>query len=162
MPAIQVARTDTFEQQRVKINEIGTNLFNVTSGGMEFDSMDTINVRISTAKLELKKGWSNTGNATIYNKNVEASAKVIVTANNLTTGDKQITEYLVIDNGTDIFFTDTNNVKTGQELISSFWSGFDMFDIDGSQNVRISLTLGADLSPGDDVEVTIVNTITKK
>ena len=46
MPAIQVARTDTFEQQRNKINEIGTQLFSVTSGGSD----------LSTGNLKLGDG----------------------------------------------------------------------------------------------------------
>ena len=46
MPAIQVARTDTFEQQRVKINDISTALFNVTSGGSD----------LSTGNLQLGDG----------------------------------------------------------------------------------------------------------
>lgn len=46
MTAIQVARTDTFEQQRQKINDISTALFNVTSGGSD----------LSTGNLKLGDG----------------------------------------------------------------------------------------------------------
>ena len=46
MPAINVARTDTFEQQRVKINEIGSQIFSVTSGGSD----------LSTGNLKLGDG----------------------------------------------------------------------------------------------------------
>lgn len=46
MPAINVARTDTFEIQRLKINEIGSQLFNVTSGGSD----------LSTGNLQLGDG----------------------------------------------------------------------------------------------------------
>ena len=45
MPAINVARSDTFEQQRLKINEIGANLFQISSGGTD----------LSTGNL---KGWA--------------------------------------------------------------------------------------------------------
>ncbi len=39
MPAIQVARTDTFEQQRVKINEIGTTVVMATHDRGIVDTM---------------------------------------------------------------------------------------------------------------------------
>ena len=46
MPAVNVARTDTFEQQRVKINEISTQIFTVTAGGSD----------LSTGNLKLGDG----------------------------------------------------------------------------------------------------------
>ena len=46
MPAINVAKTDTFESQRTKINQISANLFNVTSGGSD----------LSTGNLQLGDG----------------------------------------------------------------------------------------------------------
>ena len=46
MPAVNVARTDTFEQQRVKINQIGQQIFTVTAGGSD----------LSTGNLKLGDG----------------------------------------------------------------------------------------------------------
>jgi hypothetical protein len=50
MPAIQVARTDTFEQQRVKINEIGSQVFSVTQGGSD---LSTGNLKIGDGNVNL-------------------------------------------------------------------------------------------------------------
>ena len=46
MPAIQVAKTDTFETQRQKINQIGADIFQVTAGGTD----------LSTGNLKLGDG----------------------------------------------------------------------------------------------------------
>ncbi|AIX20551.1 virion structural protein [Synechococcus phage ACG-2014e] len=46
MPAINVAKTDTFEKQRVKINEIGSQIFSISEGGSD----------LSTGNLKLGDG----------------------------------------------------------------------------------------------------------
>ena len=46
MAVINVARTDTFEQQRLKINEMGSQLFNISAGGSD----------LSTGNLKLGDG----------------------------------------------------------------------------------------------------------
>ena len=80
----------------------------------------------------------------------ESSGKVLVTAVNTTTGDKEIVEFNVIDDGTDLYYTEINNIKTGAEIISA------TFDVDGLNNSRINVTLDPALGLNDNVEITFV------
>ena len=48
MPAIQVAKTDTFELQRQKINDIGTQIFNISQGGSD---LSTGNLKIGDGTI---------------------------------------------------------------------------------------------------------------
>ena len=112
--------------------------------------------KIKTAKIFLERGITNNGNSVIYSIATEASAKICLTAFNITTGAKELVEYYVVDDGTDIFFTDYNNVKSSVELISA------SFDINASNQVRITVTLNDSLTVGDEVEVTLVSTITQR
>ena len=150
----------------IRFNNVGETIYNLGFGTGTDDNITMLNsdltninyknVSFATTKLELEAGVQNSGKALVYNTSTEASGRVIVKANNLTTGDKEIVEFLVIDNGTDVYFTDQTNIKTGAELISS------LFDIDGGGNVRITLTLDSNLATNDNVEITVVNTVTKR
>ena len=48
MPAIQVARTDTFENQRQKINQIGDQIFSISQGGSD---LSTGNLKIGDGTI---------------------------------------------------------------------------------------------------------------
>ena len=106
--------------------------------------------------MNLIKGTTNSANGVVYNPSTEASGKVVVTAHNTTTGDKEVIEFLVVDKGSDIFYTDFGNLKTGADLIST------EFDFDPINRVRITFNLDANLTSGDTVQITVVNTITKR
>jgi len=68
MPAINVARTDTFEQQRVKINEISNAIFNITAGGSD---LATGKLRIGDGtKQEPSLAFENDTTLGIYRANV--------------------------------------------------------------------------------------------
>lgn len=113
-------------------------------------------IKISTTKVDLTKGTINSGSATIYDPALHVSAKVQIIAHNLTSGDKEFIEYSVVDKGSDIFFTDFGNIKTGAELIST------VFDFNVNNNVRVTFTLDDALILGSSVEVTIISNIIKR
>ena len=119
----------------------------------EFELADT---KILTDKFNLVKGTNNVGTSVIYNNTSGLGAKTIVCAENPTTGDSEFIEFGLLDDGTDVWHTEYGNVRTGQQLIVP------TFDISGTNDVRITITLGDAVGVTQTVTVTITNNITKK
>ena len=122
----------------------------------ELKELELADYKIITKKVDLERGALNEGDAIIYDPAVEASAKVIITAHNIDTDDKEIVEYSVTDKGSDVFFSEIGNVSTG---VNQFGT---VFDLNDAGKVRITFTLDTSLTSGDEVEFTIVSQITKR
>jgi hypothetical protein len=135
----------------------GTGVYNgIKVFDSELKELEIADYKISTTNVTLTRGTVNSGNTVLYDPALHASSKVQIIAHNETTGDKEFIEYSVIDKGTDIFFTDFGNVKTGAELISC------VFDFNASNNVRVTFTLNTSLSTGNVVKVTVISNIIKR
>jgi len=119
----------------------------------EFELADT---KILTEKVTLTKGSANTGGSDIYDAASAVGAKTVVVAENLNNNDREFFEFGIIDNGTDIFHTEYGNVRTGQQLIVP------TFERTVGNLARINFEVGADLTAGHQIEITIVSTVTKK
>ena len=122
----------------------------------ELKELEIADFKISTTKVTLTRNTVNTGSAVLYDPTLHESAKVQIIAHNTITGNKEFVEYSVIDNGTDIFFTDFGNVKTGSELISC------VFDFNANNNVRVTFTLDNSVVSGNTIEVTVISNIIKR
>ena len=131
---------------------------NLTLLNSDLTTVNLKDTKITTSVISLLKGTVNLGNAVCYNKVTESSSKILVTAENTTSGDRQVSEYLVTDNGTDIFYTETNTVNTNlsENQITV------EFDYDAFNNVRINVLTGNNLTAGDNLNVTVINTVTKR
>jgi hypothetical protein len=122
----------------------------------ELKELEIADYKIVTKKVDLERGTLNEGDAVIYDPSIEASAKVIITAHNTTTNDKEVVEYSVADKGTEVFFSEIGNISTGVNQFST------VFDLNDAGNVRVTFTLDTSLTSGDDVEFTVVSQITKR
>lgn len=122
----------------------------------ELKELEIADFKILTTKVNLIRNTINSGSATLYDPSLHESAKVQIIAHNTVTGNKEFVEYSVIDNGTDIFFTDFGNVKTGTELISC------VFDFNANNNVRVTFTLDNSIVSGNTIEVTVISNIIKR
>ena len=119
----------------------------------EFELADT---KILSEKISLVKGSTNTGSSVIYDTATEDGAKTTITAHNPTTGEKEMIEFGVIDNGTDVFVNEYGNLRTGQELV------IPTFELTANNEVRINIELGPNIGSTQTVNITFVSTITKK
>jgi len=105
MPAINVARTDTFEKQRVKINEIGSQIFNVTAGGSD----------LATGNLKLGDGTKTVPSLAFTNDDDTGFFRPESKTIGVISNTKLIATFNNQDNK---FFNDVNFVKN--EISSSF------------------------------------------
>ena len=83
MAAINVARTDTFEQQRVKINDIGAQLFNIAQGGSD----------LSTGILKLGDGSVLTPSLAFTNDEDLGLYKVEIGTLGVVSGGKKLADF---------------------------------------------------------------------
>lgn len=118
--------------------------------------LELADYKVVTNDVSLEKGGIATGSSDLYNASTETAAKVTLVANNTTSGDKELIEFSVINKGSDVFFTEIGNVVSGATLIGST-----TFDINPSNEVRITFVLDDDLANGDDVSVTTVTHVIK-
>jgi len=154
--------TDTL----LRLKDTGDIFFNLGFGTGVYSELKLLNEDLTTLELskyrlhtnqsQLVKNVLDQGFTTLYNPTNEASAKVTITAHNKTSSEKEFLEFAVIDNGTDILYTEYNNMKTGGEIISV------LFDFDSSGDVRVTYTLDTNLNNNNAVDVTVVTHVTKR
>ena len=119
----------------------------------EFELSD---VRILSDVITLVKGSSNSGNSIIYPTATEKGAKVTVVAENLSNGAREMYEFGVIDDTTNVIYNEYGNLRTGAQLIVPTW------EMTTNSEVRLNIDLGANVLATHTIKITVVSNITKK
>jgi hypothetical protein len=122
----------------------------------ELKDFELDDVKVSSSDLFLVKGTNNTGSSVIYSPVNSSGAKIVISAHNTTTNDKEFVEYSVCDKGNNIYNTEYGNITTGVNLFGI------TFDFDNQDNVRITAELSNEVEEDEQVNITIVKTIIKK
>jgi hypothetical protein len=105
---------------------------------------------VKTDTFDLTKGTTNQSASTLYNKNNNKGCKVTVISKSAS-GKKSFAEYSVIDDGTDIYYTEIGSINTNG--VDGFTAAF---DYNATDETRITLTLSNDHANGDVVSFTVV------
>jgi len=115
MPAINVARTDTFEQQRNKINDIGSQVFNIAAGGSD----------LSTGNLKLGDGSKNVPSLSFISDNSLGLFKSDLNVLSFVSGSRKIFEYSSsqVSAYNDLYVI-KNELDTAGTIIASGGSGY--------------------------------------
>jgi len=113
-------------------------------------------IKILTFDLSLVKGATETGNITVYDPDLCKGAKVIIVAENITSGDTHIVEYNIISKGSDIYVNEYGNLDTGLEQYQVEWL------LSPGGNIQGNVSLSSALTASDMVIITASITQIKK
>lgn len=150
----------------LRLSDTGDIKYNVNfpSGGGDPDFLTMVSgdlrtvefadVRIKSAVATLVKGTNDVFGTEVYTT-TDKGARVLITIESTTLNQKEQVELSVIDNGTDIVYTDYGNIKTGIDLFTA------SFDYNALNNVRVNVTLHPDLNLGNSCNVTITSYVNK-
>ena len=132
----------------------GTGSFNgvkVFDGDLkEFELAD---YAIRTSSFTLGKGAAETSAVNLYQTSSNKGCKVTIVSKS-SSGKRSMTEYHVIDNGTDIFYNEFGSLNTS---LDQYTASFDY----NAGEVRITLTLSDDHANGDIISFTVLNQVIK-
>ena len=123
---------------------------------MNSKSLNCYKPRIGTDKFTLQKGTVDTNNSIIYDTTIEEAAKTTIVAHNVSSGDKEFIEFGLLDDGTDVFYTEYGNITTGANLIDV------TFEVTDANEVRANVTLTSEVTNTQTVNVTFLSNISKK
>ena len=122
----------------------------------DLKEFELTNYRVFTEEINLVKGTVDAGVAIVYDSAVHEGAKVVVVAHNTNTGNKEFVEFGVVDNGTDVFYTEYGNITTGENLVDL------VFDFTANSEARLNIDLNSAVGNTHSVNVTVTSYITKK
>ena len=135
----------------------GSGVFSgVTLYNKELTTTELTDIKIITKDLNVVKGTTDVTGTIIYTTSTELSAKVCVTAHNPTTGDKEFIEFGVLDDGTDVIFTEYGNIRTDISLVTP------SFVYTENDEVRLNINVGSGVADTQTVNITVVSHVTKK
>jgi|14BtaG_2_1085337.scaffolds.fasta_scaffold00326_2 hypothetical protein len=143
----------------LRLDDQGDIFFNTTFGSGSFNGVkifdgdlkefELADYKISSATFALDKGGLESSSVVLYNSASSKGCKVTV-ASKSSSGKRSMVEYSVIDNGTDIFYSEYGGLNTSaDQFISSF-------DFTASTEPRITVTLSNDHTVADIIQFTVL------
>jgi hypothetical protein len=143
----------------LRLDDQGDVFLNTTFGSGSFNGVKVLDgalkefeladYKISTATFALIKGGSESSSVILYPSGSSKGCKITVVSKSAS-GKRSMTEYSVIDNGTDIFHNEYASLNTSADQYTS------VFDLTAATEPRITLSLSDDHDTGDIVNFTVL------
>ena len=147
----------------MRLDDQGDVYLNTTFGSGSFNGVKVLDgelkefeladYAIKTSSFQLAKGSAESSSVILY-PNTRKGCKVTVVSKS-SSGKKSMSEYAVIDNGTDVFHNEYLSLNTSLDQYSA------LFDLTAQNEARISLTLTDDHANGDIVSFTVLVQVIK-